>query len=116
MALGAVDEDRDGEQVIADWSFPAGEDRATRNGELLVARLALPRSARGDRVHDQTATARAIRLPAVIRPADFAEFRMRFLIRQPRDLSEAQAPCGCCEEEVLRHGVAPLRALLMHVI
>ena len=63
MTLRAVDEDRDGEQVVADRALATAENRAARNRKLLVASLALPRPARGDRVHDQTAAARAIGLP-----------------------------------------------------
>jgi hypothetical protein len=34
---------------------------------------------------------------------------VRFLVRQPENLSEGQAPCGCGEEEVLRHLVNEIR-------
>ena len=40
LALRAVDEDRDGQEVVADRQFAAGEDRAGRDGELVRASLA----------------------------------------------------------------------------
>jgi hypothetical protein len=50
----------------------------------------------------------------------FAANRMRwkvpnsFLVRQPENLSDAQAPCGWRYEEVLRHGWLPSTALRMY--
>ena len=45
IALGAVDEDRDSQEVIADRQLAAGEDGPARNGKLMAAGLALPQLA-----------------------------------------------------------------------
>ena len=46
MALRAVHEDRDGQQIVADRQLAAGEDRAGRDAELMRAGLALEDAAR----------------------------------------------------------------------
>jgi hypothetical protein len=57
---------------------------------------------------------RAVRPPVVVRPPNRYESGVRFLIGQPENLSEGQAPCDCGEKEVLRHDTLPSLALLMH--
>jgi hypothetical protein len=42
-------------------------------------------------------------LPIIIGPSDRNELGMRFLIRQARNGAQRERPCGCGEEEVLRH-------------
>jgi hypothetical protein len=42
-------------------------------------------------------------LSAVTRPTNFAELRMRFLIRHARNGAQTERPGGCGKEEVLRH-------------
>ncbi len=105
MALGAVDEDRDGEQDVADRHLARREDGAARHAELMGARLALPQLAGLVGVGRGASAAGANRLALRLRPADQPEGVMRFLIRKPGNPSEAQAPCGFGEEEVLRHGL-----------
>ena len=104
VALGAVGEDRDGEQDVADRHLAGGEDGAARDAELMAARLALPQLASLVGVGRGAGATRAHRFALRLRPADQPEGVMRFLIRKPRNPSEAQAPCGFGEEEVLRHG------------
>src|SRR5262249_37428668 len=94
VALGAVDEDRDRQEVIAMRQLTGMEHRSARHAELPVATLAAPDRTAPEAVHLGASTMRAIRLAAVVRPADGDEPRMRFLVRQPHDLSEGQAPCG----------------------
>lgn len=103
MALRAVGEDGDGEQIRPDRQLAAGEDRPGRDRELMIAALALEQAARLVAVNGDAAAARAIWLAAVIRPTDLLEAIVRFLVRKPSNPSEAQAPCGFGEEEVLRH-------------
>ena len=69
------------------------------------ARLALPQLAGLVGVGGGASTAGTDRLALRLRPADQPEGVMRFLVRKPGDPSEAQAPCGFGEEEVLRHGL-----------
>jgi hypothetical protein len=46
---------------------------------------------------------RAVGLATVGREPDPPEDAERFLVGQPENLSDAQAPCGWREKEVLRH-------------
>src|SRR6202022_1629131 len=79
------------------------EDCAARHTELLFASFALPSSARRDRINIDGSAARAARGAVILGKPDFDELRVGFLVGQPENLSEGQAPCGCGEEEVLGH-------------
>ena len=103
MSLGAVGKDRDGEQIIANRPLAVGEDRPRRHGELIPAARAFPQLAGRDRIDLEAAAFRAIRLPAIIGPADRDELGVRLLIRHARNGAQRERPCGCGEEEVLRH-------------
>ena len=71
------------------------EDRSRRDGELAAAAGALPPDGRlGQGVDLGDAAVRAERLAAVGREPDPLENAERFLVRQPENLSDAQAPCG----------------------
>ena len=45
MSLRAIHEDRDGQEDVADWHFPACEDGAGRDAELVRASFAFPQLA-----------------------------------------------------------------------
>src|SRR4051812_49422168 len=94
VALGAVDEDRDGGEVVADRQLAAMKDRAAGHAELLVAPLTAPDRAAPETVHVRATAVWAVGLPAVVRPPNRGELCVRFLIRQSQNLSEGQAPCG----------------------
>jgi hypothetical protein len=51
MALGAVDEDRDGREIIAVWQLAGMKHRAARYAKLLVAALAAPDRATPETLH-----------------------------------------------------------------
>jgi hypothetical protein len=92
------------------------EDRARGDRELPPAAGAFPTGRRlGKRVDLGRAAVRAERLAAVRGESDPLEDSERFLVGQPENLSEVQAPCGCGEEEV-RHGDLPSETLLMYCI
>ena len=103
MSLGAVHEDGDCQQVVADRELAIGEDRAGRDRELVAALFAAPDRLRLVGIDGQAATRRAEGLAVVGRPPHRLESLARFLIAHTGDLSEAQVPCGFREEEVLRH-------------
>lgn len=67
----------------------------------MVAALALVQATRLVAVDRNAAAARTIGLAAVVSPADLLEAFVRFLVRKPSNPSEAQAPCGFGEKEVL---------------
>jgi hypothetical protein len=100
-AFDAVAEQRDHGEVIADCQLAAVEDRAAGHTELLAARRAFSahRSFR-QRVNLDATAVRAERVAIVGREPDPLEHRERFLIGQPQNLSDAQAPCGWRVEEV----------------
>lgn len=104
MPLGTVDEDRDGREVISDRQLARMKHGPGRDAELPAAILAPPNRPAGEGIDFDGAAAWAVRLAVVVRPADFDELRVRFRRGQPHDLSEGQAPCGCGEKEMLRHG------------
>jgi hypothetical protein len=103
-AFHAVAEQRDHAEVVTDRQLAAMEDRAGRDAELAAAGGALPANRRlGERVDVGATTMRAERATAVIGEADLLEHGERFLIGQPKNLSDGQAPCGWGNEEVLCH-------------
>lgn len=103
MALGAVDEDRDGEEVVADRELAAGEDGPGCDRELMRARLALVELAGLVGEGFSAGAARAYRLAVRVRPADQTEGVMGFLVRHAGNLRQRErAGCGG-KKEVLRH-------------
>src|SRR5579864_3413304 len=103
MSLGAVDEDRDGEEVIPHRELAAREDGATRNGELVAALFAAEHGAGLVAVDRSAAAFRAERLALVIGPADALEGFPSLLLRHARNAREAQRAGSGGEEEVLGH-------------
>jgi len=101
MALGAVGEDRDGGQKVAQGHLAAGEDGARREGELRLASLALEDAASLVLVDLDAAALRAEGMAIGQSPADCPERRERFVVRHPHDLGEAQRAGFAGEEEVL---------------
>lgn len=83
MALRAVGEDGDGEQVRPDRQLAAGEDRAGRGRELMRAAFALVEAARLVAVGGDATASRAIGFAAVVSPADRLEAIVRLLVRKP---------------------------------
>ncbi len=80
MAFGAVDEDRDCQEVVPNRELAAGEDRPGRDAELVRARFAFPELARAVAVEGRTAAPGAVRLARVVGPADQFERLIGFLI------------------------------------
>lgn len=103
VSLGAVGEDRDDEEIVPDRQLAAGEDRPRGDGRLMLARLAVPELALGERVDGGAGTPRADRIALGDGPADQPENVQRLLIRKSGKPREAQAPCGFREEEMSRH-------------
>ena len=112
VTLRAVDENRDGGEVVADRQLAGMKERTARHAELLVAALTAPDRPRAIAIHFDVSAMWAVGLPAVVRPSERDELRVRFLVRQSENLSEGQAPCGCGEKEMLRHDHLPSKALL----
>ena len=106
MALGAVDEDRDCQEIVADGEFAAGEDRPGRDAELMLARLAL--EDRAGLVAVDRRGSRSAGKPARRRSSPADQRKARGLPRrscaQPRQRERAG---GGGEKEVLRHIVSP---------
>ena len=101
MAFRAVHEDGDGKEQGADRQLAASEDGLARPRELMLATPAFP-ALRSRKVIGRKATALGANGVALgLGPADHAEAIVRLLIRKPGNPSEAQAPCGFGEEEVL---------------
>lgn len=86
MALRAVDEDGDCQEVIADRKLTAGEDRARRDTELVIAALALEQLAGRVGVGGDAAAAGANGLALSRGPTDQFEGLVGFLVRQTGDL------------------------------
>jgi hypothetical protein len=72
-ALGAVDEDGDGQEIVANRELAAGENGARRDAELARAADALPNPAGLVGIESGRAAARAIGLAAIGSPADLNE-------------------------------------------
>ncbi len=85
MTLGAVHEDRDGQQIVADRKFAAREDRPGRDAELVRASLALEQLAGGVGIDGGAVTARADRGAVSGRPTNQLESLVGFLVRQTGD-------------------------------
>lgn len=109
VTLGAVHEDRDGQEVRADRQLAAGEDRARRDRELMLAGLALPELAGGDEAMGESAAARADRIAARVAPTDHAEGIVGFLAAHARDFAQTERPCRAREEKMLGHVASAFR-------
>lgn len=92
MALGAVDEDGDSKEVVADRQLAAGEDGAQRDRELMRASLALIELAGLVGEGFGAGATRANRLAVSGRPTDVAEGVVGFLVAHTRDLRQTDSP------------------------
>jgi len=92
MALGAVHEDGDRQQVVADRELAAREDRAGRETELSVAAFALEDRPARVLVARHAAALRADRLAIGGGPADRPERCPRLLLRHAGDGREGERP------------------------
>lgn len=107
VTFGAVGENGDGKQMVADWELAAGEDGPARDAVLVPATSALEQLAGGDeRVLEATA-AWAEGGAVSLSPTDRLERLPSRLIRHPRDLGEAERAGGAREKEVLSHNGHP---------
>lgn len=109
MAFGAVDEDGDGQEIVADRKLAACEDCARRDGELVRATLAAVNLARLVGVAIEATAARTNWLALRVGPADGLERLPRFLFRHARDGRQRERPGGCAKEEVLCHNANVFR-------
>ena len=83
---------------------------SSTNGEILLASLtAEPERTLGAAalVSVQTAARRADRSAISLRPTDFAEGRLGFLIRHAKDHRQGEGLCFCRKEEMLSHNLVP---------
>ena len=103
MALHAVYEDRDGQEIVANRELAAGEDRPARHAVLMVAALALEQRARLVGVGGAAAALRANRLAFGRGPTDLLEGVAGFVVGHARDLRQRKRASGGGEKEVLRH-------------
>ena len=109
MTLVAVHEDCDREEVIPE-SVACGPERwSAPLPKTDTASAAFPQLEGRESVDLGAAAFRTIGLPLVIGPPDLDELGMRFLIRHARNSAHRERPCGCGEEEMLRHRQNPAR-------
>lgn len=107
VALGAVGENGDGKQVVADRELAAGEDGPACDAVLMAATGALKQLAGCDEGVLEAAAARAEGGTISLCPPDRLERLPSRLIGHPRDLSEAEGAGGAREEKVLSHNGHP---------
>lgn len=105
MTLGAVGEDRDGEEVVTDRELARGEDGAAGDAVLMTATGALEELAGGDEGVLEAATAGAERGALGGLPADRLERLPSLVVRHTGDLGEVEGAGRFGEKEVLCHGV-----------
>lgn len=86
MALRAVDENGDRQEIVANRELAAGEDRAGGHAVLVSAGFALEQRARLVSVGGDAAAVRAHRLAVGRGPADLTESLARLLFGHARDL------------------------------
>jgi len=103
VALGAIGENRDGEQVVADRPLAVREDRPSRDRELMAAAFAFPHGAGRQFANVEATAARAIGRAAVVGPADALKRGRRLIVRHTRHGAQRERPGGCGEKEVLGH-------------
>ncbi len=104
MTLGAVHENGDGGQDVADRQLAAGEDGPRRDGELAVAGLALEDAASAELPAHVAAALRANRISLRLGPADRLEGLIGLVLGHPHDLRQRKGAGGRGEEEVLTLG------------
>ncbi len=103
MALHAVYEDRDGQEIVANRELAAGEDRPARHAILMVAALAFEQRARLIGVGGAATALRANRLAFGRGPTDLFEGVAGVVVGHAGDLREGKGASRCGEKEVLRH-------------
>ena len=106
-ALGRVDEEDDGRQVIADRQLVIREQGTAGRGEVLpaVAATITRATVPGSAVAGERATVRANRLAFGAGPTNAAEHVPSLGILHAQHRAERNAPGGCGKEEVLGHRV-----------
>lgn len=70
MTFRTVCENSNCEQVVADSKFPAGEDRAGRNAELVIAAFAFPKVASLIGIESEATAPGAVRLALGVGPSN----------------------------------------------
>ena len=88
MALGAVHEDRDGRQNVAQVHLAAGKDRPRRSRELAVAGLALEDATGLELPAHIAAALRANRSAVIVGPADRLESFKGLVLAHAHDLRQ----------------------------
>jgi len=113
-ALRAVRPNGDGEQDVAVFHLPTGEDRAGCRRELLQAGGALEEATLAllagfaifhgarDAVGDGAATVMAERFAIILRIPNGDEGVLRFLLGHAGNALEIKRPCLCREKKMLR--------------
>jgi hypothetical protein len=95
--------DRDCQEVVPHRPLAIGKDGPGGHRKLVTAGAAFPQLTGRVCVDLGAAALRTIGFAPVIGPPNLDEFGMRFLIRHARNGAQGERPCGCGEEEVLRH-------------
>lgn len=103
MPLGAVGENGDGKEMIADRELARGKDGPAGDAVLMAAPGTLEQLAGSDERVLEAAAARAERLTLGRLPADGLERLPRCVVGQAGDLNEGERAGGFGEEEVLSH-------------
>lgn len=103
MTFCAVRKNRDCQKIVANRTLAVLKDRAGRNRKLIDAGPALPDGPRRKGADIDATATRAIRLSAVVGPAQFAERVARFLIRHAGDGAQTERPGLGGKKEMLRH-------------
>ncbi len=101
--LDGVHEDGDGGKVIADRQFPAGENGAGSDAELLLTSFALPNAARRVGVNRRALAMGAEGRAAVVGKPDRHEGGVGIVVGHAEDAREAQRAGLGGKEEVLSH-------------
>jgi len=105
MPLRAVDEDGDGEKVVADRPLAVLKGRASGGAELVLAPRALPHRPRRKSGDCEASAARAIRLAVIVGPTDALEGGTGLFVRHAGNDAQGERPCCCRKEEMLRHEI-----------
>ena len=107
VTLHAIDEDRDGQEIIANRELAAREDRPAGHAVLMVATLALEQRAGFEGIGGAATATRANRLAFGRGPTDLFEGVAGFVVGHAGDLREGKGASRCGEKEVLRHFPCP---------
>lgn len=108
MAFRAVHEDGDGEQIVSDRQLAAGEDRAGRDTELMIAGFAFPKVTGLVGVEREATAFRTMGLALGVGPADALERLTSFLIRHTgtvaresdRAAVDRRKCCAICDSKI----------------